>query len=430
MTIANPNYDPDQLPKNGNTPNMQTTIYLQSLDRYFYNADGTLASVYTADGGYSDNGDGTVTTTAPTANPGNLKSTFSYDLLGRMTRQQDWTGNGTGVAYDRQLTFDGKGRISAETDIQLQGSDTYTNVIGNDYHDGLGDYALGAVVYATTAGSKNGSYQQTSGTTTGYAWYDGAVQSTISYKPNTGQSTTYTTTYGYSGSGTLVSASVQDGRPRTVAIINNVLGQAVKRDESDTTTSQGDPHRISYVFDGRTIGTLSNNGSTDNTGFETSLQLRAAAPGTTAFANGTLYGESIADFDQSYDAINSFGQGSSGGTYSVRAGDTLSSVAAQLWGDASLWYKLAQANGLTADGALSEGQTLIVPAGVNRTGNSSSTFRPYDPSDAYGDTSPTTRCAAPKRRTTSRTSIHRSPLPRIRSRYAIIAIVALSLNRT
>ncbi|MBN8809384.1 MAG: LysM peptidoglycan-binding domain-containing protein [Sphingomonas sp.] len=74
----------------------------------------------------------------------------------------------------------------------------------------------------------------------------------------------------------------------------------------------------------------------------------------------------------------------------MRAGDSLASIAAQLWGDASLWYKLAQANGLGADTALAAGQTLTVPAGITRAGNNAATFNPYNPADAYGDTSPTT----------------------------------------
>lgn len=77
-------------------------------------------------------------------------------------------------------------------------------------------------------------------------------------------------------------------------------------------------------------------------------------------------------------------------SYTVRSGETLSSIAASLWGDASLWYKLAQANGVTADASLVSGQVLTVPAGVMRSGNSASTFRPYDAAEAMGDLSPTT----------------------------------------
>ena len=65
----------------------------------------------------------------------------------------------------------------------------------------------------------------------------------------------------------------------------------------------------------------------------------------------------------SWDPINSYQQGSNGGSYTVRAGDTLGSIAAQLWGDSSLWYKLGEANGIAGAGALNEGQVLIVPSG-------------------------------------------------------------------
>ncbi|MGK6321440.1 LysM peptidoglycan-binding domain-containing protein, partial [Sphingomonas sp. DT-204] len=99
---------------------------------------------------------------------------------------------------------------------------------------------------------------------------------------------------------------------------------------------------------------------------------------------------SVAEFDGAYAAINSYQQGASGGSYMVQAGDTLAGIAAQLWGDANLWYKLAAANGLTGDAPLIEGQGLTVPAGVVRSSNSASTFKPYEVGDAYGDTSPTT----------------------------------------
>ena len=72
----------------------------------------------------------------------------------------------------------------------------------------------------------------------------------------------------------------------------------------------------------------------------------------------------------------------------MRAGDTLQGIAAQLWGDASLWYKLAEANGLGAAAGLADGQALTIPAGVASSKFSASTFRPYDASEAVGDTSP------------------------------------------
>jgi hypothetical protein len=72
----------------------------------------------------------------------------------------------------------------------------------------------------------------------------------------------------------------------------------------------------------------------------------------------------------------------------VRAGDTLQSIAVALWGDQSLWYKLAEANGLGAAGGLTEGQSLIVPPGILASGHSASAFKPYDAAKAMGDLSP------------------------------------------
>lgn len=42
----------------------------------------------------------------------------------------------------------------------------------------------------------------------------------------------------------------------------------------------------------------------------------------------------------------------------VQSGDTLQSIAAGLWGDGDLWYKIAEVNGLTAESALPEGLAL------------------------------------------------------------------------
>ena len=103
------------------------------------------------------------------------------------------------------------------------------------------------------------------------------------------------------------------------------------------------------------------------------------------------------DFDQSLNPITSYDQGSSGGAYSVREGDTLAGLAERLWGDASLWWKIAEANGLTGQAALVEGQALTLPAGVMRATHNAQTFQPYDPSETIGDTAPTTLQPTPKK---------------------------------
>jgi hypothetical protein len=54
-----------------------------------------------------------------------------------------------------------------------------------------------------------------------------------------------------------------------------------------------------------------------------------------------------------------------------------------------LWYKLADANGLSADAALTAGQGLSIPLTGPANRNNADMFRPYDASSAVGDLNPT-----------------------------------------
>jgi hypothetical protein len=148
------------------------------------------------------------------------------------------------------------------------------------------------------------------------------------------------------------------------------------------------------------MGMVGNNGTNDVT-YEASIRERSAASpaidsgNAGLFRNGTSTGSiGYADFSQSIDPYNSGYQGPSTGSgsagYVVRSGDTLQSIAAGLYGDANLWYRLAEANGLSAGSSLSEGQSLMLPAGVTKSTHNAGTFMPYDASEAMGDTLPTT----------------------------------------
>jgi hypothetical protein len=89
--------------------------------------------------------------------------------------------------------------------------------------------------------------------------------------------------------------------------------------------------------------------------------------------------------------INPYSNGaqSTSSNYTVGDGDTVQSIAQALWGDASLWYMIAEANGLNAGSQLVAGQSLIIPDRVTNAHNNSDTFRVYDPNAAMGDLSPT-----------------------------------------
>ncbi|RYE42492.1 MAG: LysM peptidoglycan-binding domain-containing protein [Hyphomicrobiales bacterium] len=88
-------------------------------------------------------------------------------------------------------------------------------------------------------------------------------------------------------------------------------------------------------------------------------------------------------------------------SYTVVGGETLKSIARTVLGDSSLWWRIAEANGLavSADGALTAGQTLSIPK-LSLNANNSDTFQPYDPAKVTG--SQDSVLPAPEGRRTSR----------------------------
>ena len=85
------------------------------------------------------------------------------------------------------------------------------------------------------------------------------------------------------------------------------------------------------------------------------------------------------DFSFGYAPINGRYPAGSPGTYAVGANDTLKGIAKGAYGDASLWYLIADANGLASNADLRAGQVLTIPSAVP-SGNNAESFRPYDPS--------------------------------------------------
>ncbi|ARR56354.1 hypothetical protein HY78_24295 [Rhizorhabdus wittichii DC-6] len=375
--------------------------YQESREMYDYDGAGRITAIRTTQGtAAAENYDySTGISTPPATIPaapttgGFTNSTFGYDLMGRQTAQSDYQSGVTGAVYSKTATYAANGALLTEytttkryDNVTYGASSTYTYNLS-----GTGEYLLGAVGTVTTYNYKNSSYQNASSTVNAYQWWDSAVQSAITYKPDTSKSTTYTTTFTLDGQGVLTNAYIGDGRPRSIVFRTNGDGQMIRRDETDNNynaTTGGDPHEIWYRFGGVELGYVGNNG-TSQTSTPTSIGDRRTNPGTGAFRNGASYMTSTSDFAQSSDAINSFSQGSTAGGYTARSGDTLRSVAQQLWGDSSLWYKLAEANGIQSEMALAEGQRLNVPAGISRTSHNATTFRPYDASEATGNVSPT-----------------------------------------
>ncbi|MBO9714818.1 LysM peptidoglycan-binding domain-containing protein, partial [Sphingomonas sp.] len=367
---------------------------LNVTESYSYNGDGTLATVSNATDTWTTTTGGV--TAGVVAGVAQLRANFWYDARGQVIHQTDWNGNGVNAAYDRVVTYDAAGHVLTEVVTQKQGSDTIYSTTTNQYGTtGTTGYKLGAVTYSETASHKNSDGTVTSSTTNTYAMLAGPVLSLTQYKPDKTQSTTYTSTYSLTALGVVTAVAIVDGRSRNVSFTNDINGQVIRREEADGNTLAPDPYDIYLRFAGREMGHVTNNG-TFETDYASSIANRQQVPGTGAFQNGSSTQVSYNDFSQSVSPINSYQQGNGGGTYVVQAGDTLASIAAATWGDASLWYKIADANGLSAASALVAGQRLTIPDGVSRTGNSVSSYNPYDPTEALGNNSPTTPKPAKK----------------------------------
>jgi len=169
--------------------------------------------------------------------------------------------------------------------------------------------------------------------------------------------TNYTSTYSYDGIGALSSVQINDGRPRTVTFTTDLNGLILQRDENDNQSTGGDPRELYYNFNGSRLGDVSNNGTSD-VDYVTSINRHTLQPGVGAFEGGSWSATPYADFDQSYDPVNGLNYEGVSGRYIVRDGDTLVGIALAVWGDGALWYKIAEANGLSGDHQLAAGMSL------------------------------------------------------------------------
>lgn len=104
-------------------------------------------------------------------------------------------------------------------------------------------------------------------------------------------------------------------------------------------------------------------------------------PGFTPFTQESSFSFGYQPIDGNYPA-------GTPGTYAVGVGDTLQGIAKGAYGDANLWYLIADANGLSGNADLKVGQVLTIPTTV-RSASHAASYQPYDPSRIVGDTSAT-----------------------------------------
>ena len=311
----------------------------------------------------------------------------------------DATGN---LAYHRYaIGYDHASLLTGDTVVTRPGGTVTTQVSVYSY--------IGTGTWNATTGRFNldGTYQQgqvtdvqvattAGGTTTnsetqyvyGIGAGDDAVKPiSIRYYATASTTSAFTTAYTYVMD-QVSSIDIEDGKPRTVTFTDDANGEILKRDEQLHSGATSNPHEVHYYLNGIQIGDVTNNGTSD-TDYAASIAAQEAAAGTGTFRGGASSGTSYANFDQSYDPLNGYTDEGGSTSYTVASGDTLQSIALAVWGDASLWYVIADANGLSAGDTLTQGMTLQIPNKVENVSNNSSTFKPTDPNAIIGNVSPT-----------------------------------------
>ena len=98
-------------------------------------------------------------------------------------------------------------------------------------------------------------------------------------------------------------------------------------------------------------------------------------------------GNFTADFDVNFTPVSPSYPAEVPSTVVAESGDTLRTIAARVFGDATLWYLIAQENGLTdPDASIAAGTELNIPNQVVSLHNNAQTFKPFDPTEAIGST--------------------------------------------
>ena len=334
--------------------------------------DGTREDYTYSTDGYLEN----------TSINGTVRAKRWMDALGRVTTYTEYDTIGNPTYIQATSNYDGDNRVLDQT-VTQGGS---TTIIHNDYKADVGGGVYTGADQGVLIHSKSTVGSTTTNTAYSYQWWDQAKQMLIQINSGGGWSNAQgASQLAYDVNGHLTSATLTGGSYATIAYINDAYGHVMVREQRTSSGNIG-PRQQYYYFDGNRIGDVSNDGPS-RVDYAKALERRGAgpvAPGT--FREG--HAVASADFDENYEPIGPNYPAQAASQYTVRGGDTLSAIAQTVWGDSSMWYLIADANGLTANDALVAGQILIIPNKVTNIHNRAGVYRVYDPGEAIGDAMP------------------------------------------
>ncbi|WP_164119067.1 RHS repeat protein [Sphingorhabdus sp. Alg239-R122] len=360
---------------------------------------------------------------------GTLRVSNTYDDLGRLTKSDEYNSSGSFVHSRYDIEYDARDLVLAEKAKTRQVEHDSTvywlfshtankftedgTGVGSPDHNGpnyliqstgatLADSEVkywrasnsGYVLNYSGSAQEDLDYKDTD-TDHFYIWRDGAVQDRVvldnAYSQGSSGVNPGISNYNYDSNGHLLSVVITGGDdPRTISYASDMNGQIVDRREW---VSGADPSTRTYMFGGRQMGVVGNNG-TGNVDYDAQIDTRdAQQPDENdegIFRDGTDTGTPFADFDANFVHMNAATTGGSAGSYTVQGGESLQQIAAAVWGDAALWYKIAEANGLNGSEPLAAGRSLTIPSGVHNVHNNAGTFQVYNPAEAIGNTTPGT----------------------------------------
>jgi len=313
---------------------------------------------------------------------GVLRARRVNDLAGRVGDYYEYDANGT-LKNSSSRTWDNDSLLMLEHDnLANKGTETYR-------------LADGTVDFTETYGEET-----TVKTSYTYEWFDSAKQSQIMVQASNQDVKNWApgfSRYVYDSQGRIKLAYDQAGN-RGFAYQVDGEGRILQRDEliggevdanGNVSNAQQNRHHSYYFFDDRQIGNVGNDGI-DRIDYAKELaQNEAQAGAKNDDRHKRFTPVAGANFDENYQPINSLYPTAAPGSYIVKSGDTLQGIAAALWGDAAMWYLLADANGLAPNQPLIPNTVLTVPNKVTNIHNNASTFKPYDAGSAMGNTSPT-----------------------------------------
>ena len=333
---------------------VDTRVY-DGADRLIQSGPANAIDRYYAQALYGTNANGT-------ANPGSGTETHlnRFDDNGRLLFQRVWDAGSTGS--------------TGKTDTSYEGG---YDAAGNLKSYSVFDYASSATNSYQMALDRRETYKQTSTSGSGTRSQPGASHSH----------------YNVNGNLTAITDDTQPSNNRT--LVNDISGKALQVSQSGNIQRQlvlGGEVLARYGVGIDEVNPRDTNGNPNFAPIGTSSggSVIGAIPGQVR--NG-------ADFNFGYQPINGNYPSASAGSYQVATGDTLQTIAQGAYGDSSLWYRIADANGLASNADLRVGQTLSIPNRVgtvhnyganSAVGGASGTgsFKPYDPSKVQGDSTP------------------------------------------